>query len=326
MNSSAARETGDAETVVGRVCRVDSSGCEVALEDGARVFARVRGRVHRIGGRERSPLAAGDRVQLGRRDDGDVVEKVLPRRSRFSRESAIGGKPQILAANVDVVLALLPVADPPPNPRFADRVLVAAEDESVESVVILSKTDLAEKAVTEDLRSLYENAGFQVVATSVPDGVGLEEVADLLRGRTSVLVGTSGAGKTTLLGALLGPDAEPMRTGEVNPKTGKGRHTTTAASLLPFPGGGWVVDTPGVRTLAVRIMRPANLALLFGDLGRVGPCRFADCSHTVEPDCAVAAAAEDGRIDPRRFESYHHMVDTMKEDAERRGIPLQDGP
>ena len=136
-----------------------------------------------------------------------------------------------------------------------------------------------------------------------------------------MFVGPSGAGKSTLLRALLGPEAANIGSiaiGDVNAVTGKGRHTTVASRLIHFPGGGWVVDTPGVRALALPDLRPADLPLHFPDLAPFnGKCRFQDCTHRVEPGCAVTAAAERGEIDLRRLESYRAMLATMIEDAER---------
>jgi ribosome biogenesis GTPase len=303
------------------VRRVDAHAVEVAPDDGsAPVACRLRGRLHRFSHGERSPLAPGDRVEVEARADSEpVVVRVHPRRSRFARESATGGKAQVVAANVDLVVAILAAAEPPPSPRLSDRILTAAAAEGVAAAVVVTKADIAAPGVAEDLAALYRAARVPVVAVATPEGRGVEEVAELLRGRTSVLVGPSGAGKSTLLRALLGDVASSVRTGLVNARTGKGRHTTTAAALLPFPGGGWIVDTPGVRTLALPRMRPAELAGLFPDLRDHGACRFQDCTHRTEPACAVARAAEEGRADPRRLESYRAMLVTMLEDEARRG-------
>jgi len=189
----------------------------------------------------------------------------------------------------------------------------------VEGLVVVSKTDLAPAREVAALESIYARAGVAVVKVCAPRGEGLEALAARFRGRTSVLVGPSGAGKSTLLQALLGPGSPELATGRVNAKTGKGRHTTTAVRLLHFPGGGWVVDTPGVRTLAVPDLRPADLPMFFPDLAPfTGECRFQDCTHRVEPGCAAAAAAARGDIDPRRLDSYRAMLATMIEEAERR--------
>lgn len=302
------------------VRRVDARGCEaVPAEGGEPLFCRLRGRIHRFSGGERGPLAPGDRVAVARTVDGAVVERVLPRRSRFARESSSGGRPQVVAANVDVVAVLLPAAEPPPSTRLADRILVTASAEGVEGLLVLSKTDLAAPGVVEDLESLYAAAGVGVVRVCAPRGEGIDALMERLRGRTSVLVGPSGAGKSTLLNRILGPGGPGILTGLVNPKTGKGRHTTTASRLLPLPCGGWIVDTPGVRTLALPPMRAADLPLHFPDLAPFnGKCRFQDCTHRVEPGCAAAAAAARGEVDPRRMESYRAMMVTMLEAEERR--------
>jgi ribosome biogenesis GTPase len=301
------------------VRRIDAKGCEI-LRDGAPdpLFASVRGRIHRFSRTERTPLAPGDRVEATLTGEGAVILRVLPRRSRFSRESADGRRPQVVAANVDLVVALLPAAEPAPSPRLADRILVAASWQGVEGVVLVSKADLAPAETVRDLAALYADAGIRAVAVSAAEGRGVEEVAALLHGRTSVLVGPSGAGKSTLLRRLLGPEAADIRTGEVNAKTGKGRHTTTASRLLAFPGGGWVVDTPGVRTLSLSDMDPADVPLHFPDIARLGRCRFQDCSHRTEPGCAAAAAVEVRALDPRRLDSYRAIVAVLREDAARR--------
>jgi len=301
------------------VRRIDARGCEVVPESGGEpLFASVRGKVHRIGRGERSPLAPGDRVSVETADGGSSVLKVHPRKSRFSRESSDGRRPQVVAANVDLVLALLPAAEPAPSPRLVDRILVAASWQSVEAAVVVSKTDLAKEEVVRDMLALYANAGVRALAVSVPGEKGLAEVEAMLHGRTSVLVGPSGAGKSTLLRRLLGAAGAHIVTGDVNAKTGKGRHTTTASQLLPFPGGGWVVDTPGVRTLALTGMHPDDVGLHFPDIARCGKCRFPDCSHSVEPGCAIIAAVEAGTMDRRRHESYRAICAVLIEDEERK--------
>jgi ribosome biogenesis GTPase len=312
--------TGSTSKRSGVVRCVHAKTCEVVPEgESDSIVCSVRGRLHRIG-RERSPLAAGDRVAFVGDASGAVVESILPRVSRFSREPAHpGGRPQVLAANVDLVIALLSAANPAPVPRLADRVLAAAASEAVDSRVLISKVDLADPAVVEDLEALYRKAGVGVLRVASPSGEGLDEVRALMTGRTSVLAGPSGAGKTTLLRALLGASADHLRIGEVNARTGKGRHTTTSAVLLPFPGGGWVVDTPGVRTLALREMTAPDLGRLYSDIAREGDCRFLDCSHTVEPGCAAERAVREGRMDLRRLESFRALLATQREAEERRG-------
>jgi len=301
------------------VRRIDARGCEVVPEAGGEpLFASVRGKVHRIGRAERSPLAPGDRVSVETTGGGSSVLLVHPRKSRFSRESAEGRRPQVVAANVDLVLALLPAAEPDPSPRLVDRILVAASWQSVECAVVVSKIDLAPESVVRDMLALYADAGIRALTVSVPGEKGLDAVEAMLRGRTSVLVGPSGAGKSTLLRRLLGTVGADIVTGIVNAKTGKGRHTTTASQLLPFPGGGWVVDTPGVRTLALTGMHPDDVGLHFPDIARCGKCRFADCRHAVEPGCAILAAVEAGTMDRRRHESYRAICDVLVDDEKRK--------
>jgi ribosome biogenesis GTPase len=216
---------------------------------------------------------------------------------------------QPLAANVDQVVVVVATADPAPNPRLLDRLLVIAEANSLPPVVIVNKADL-DPAVVDRLARRYTPAGYQVLATSAKTGAGLPALRDLLRGRASVLTGPSGVGKSTLLNAL--QPGLNLRTGEISAHWGTGRHTTTAALLLPLAVTGYVVDTPGLREVGTWGIDPDRLAPCFPEFRRyLDQCRFDNCRHLAEPDCAVREAASRSEFDPDRLESYRRILDEV---------------
>jgi ribosome biogenesis GTPase len=302
----------------GRVVRHDARGCVVRVAGGEGaaedVWCSVRGRVHLLGadGTATTRLAVGDRVRLERGPRGQTaVAAVLPRTSVLSRPDPHHRRRQhLLAANVDRVVVVASAAEPPFAPGLVDRVLTAAEWCRIEAAVVLNKRDLVEREPPE--ASVYRALGYPVLAASARTGEGVDAVREALRGRTSVVAGHSGVGKTSLLNAV-----EPglgLRVGEVNPVTRRGTHTTTAATLWDLPGGGSVIDTPGIREFGLFNVPRRELTWLFRDLAKVAPsCRFKDCLHRGEPGCAVPAAVESGAVAPFRLDSYLRLLEEMGE-------------
>ncbi len=264
-------------------------------------------------------LAVGDRVRLleTSRDSGQIVE-ILPRRNRLARRSAVpmpGAHPfeQVIAANVDLVVPVFAAADPAPHWNLLDRYLVSAESLELPSLVCITKLDLAQAGDSgpdEELAASaeeYRRIGYQVLLTSARTGAGLDELSQALSGRISVLVGKSGVGKTTLLNAL--QPGLGLRVNEVNPVTGKGRHTTSSAEMFMLNSGGALVDTPGVREFGLWDVDQDDLALFFPEMRPyVGRCRFGlDCRHEDEPGCALRKAVMSGLVSPRRYQSFMRL-------------------
>ena len=264
-------------------------------------------------------LAIGDRVRIELRPDGSgVIEEISPRGNCLTRRSAVpmpiahGAHPyqQLIAANVDQVVAVFAAANPPPKWNMLDRYLVSAESLDIEGVVCITKLDLGMDEngrvndELEDAARLYRSIGYQVRFTSVENGMGIEDMRAALRGKISVLVGKSGVGKTTLLNAL--QPGLGLRVQQVNHVTGKGRHTTTAAEMFPLAFGGAIIDTPGVREFGLWDVESEDLAEYFPEMrSLIGHCRFGlDCLHDTEPGCAIRQAVANGRIHPRRYQSY----------------------
>ena len=287
------------------VLRVDRKRVVLELPDRRVVDATLRGSFHRGRGRQTSPVAVGDRVDVEETAAGDVA--ICGRRERASvllRPEVVGRwRNQVLVANADRAVLVFAHADPPPRSGLVDRLLVACHAGHVPPVLVFNKSDLPAAAETGGLIRLYEGLGYEVVRACAASGVGVERLTALLRGRCSVFAGPSGSGKSSLINACL-PGVE-LRTGEISRHTGKGRHTTTAAQLVRIPDDdGHVIDTPGIKEFGLVQIEPRELELNFPELPVPGRCRFLDCRHEREPGCAVRAAVAAGDVAASRYQSY----------------------
>jgi ribosome biogenesis GTPase len=245
-----------------------------------------------------------------------TIRHVLPRWSELNRRDPERPLDQTLACNIDLVMIVAP-ADRLSHARV-ERELAVAWDSGGRPIVVLTKVDLAAADVYAELDERL--VGVDVIASSVVTGVGVEEVLAVLRpDKTAVLLGPSGAGKSSLANALLGGDV--LATAEVRGADHRGRHTTTSRQLLAVPGGGVIIDTPGIRSLG--LASDGGLDAAFPEIEELATqCRFSDCRHDVEPNCAVLAAIEERRLDPARFTSYRKLQREM-EDLARRHDPLR---
>ena len=265
-------------------------------------------------------LAVGDVVLLERdaRDESWAITEILPRRSRLARRAPGGGwGERIVAANVDQVVIVFAAAKPDPHPRMLDRFLVIAEGNRIPARIVINKVDLVGEGAARDRFAAYERAGYPVHYTSTRGGegegggVGLQELRTALGGRVSVFTGPSGVGKSSLLNALF-PGAN-LRVGEISESVNKGRHTTVGALMLPLPDEehGYVVDTPGLREVGMWELPPEHLDDCFPEFRPfIGHCRFGDCTHVVEPDCAVREAVGKG-VSAERYESYVKLLQEL---------------
>lgn len=310
--SPAAERVAAPARLAGVILRARSGFYTVRTDDGRDVECRLRGRVKKD--RQATDLAViGDRVEVSLLPDGSgMIEEVEERRSRFSRrQPGPRGtwKEDMLVANVDQVLVVFACADPMPHLRMLDRFLVVAEHNEVRAIVVANKVDLVGIERARDVFGLYERIGYAVHYVSAREGIGIEQLADRLAGRTSVVAGPSGVGKSTLLNAV--QPGLRLATGEVSEALHKGRHTTTTAELHPIsaPGGGYVADTPGLREVGLWQIPDEELPWCFPEFVRhLGGCGFNDCSHLHEPRCAIRAAVDAGGIPPERYDSYRRLL------------------
>ncbi|WP_433386540.1 ribosome small subunit-dependent GTPase A [Micromonospora sp. KLBMP9576] len=306
----------------GRVARVDRGVCTVLCAHGP-VRATLGGAVLAAAARDLTHLpCAGDWVLLGTWPDRNVtVEAVLPRRTALVRRTA--GKDasgQVLAANLDAAAVVEPV-HPEPDVGRIERLLSLAYESGARPLVVLTKADLAADPAAV-ARQLAEVApGVPVLAVSAERGTGLDPLrAEVVPGRTLGLLGPSGAGKSSLVNALAGVALMPTQA--IRRVDGKGRHTTTWRALLPVPGGGAVLDTPGVRAVGL-LDGSAGLDRAFADIAELATgCRYADCGHDREPACAVRAALDDGELPARRWESWRKLQRELAFESRRREVRL----
>lgn len=275
----------------GRVVRQDRGLVTVAMADGSTQMP-----VRRTAGE----VTVGDWVAV---EPEPVVVAVLGRSSLLRRQAPDGSE-QLLAANVDVVTIVAGLDRPVKSGRL-QRAVTLAWDAGAVPLVVLTKTDIVDDPgpMLEELEA--DNPGVNALAVCAPRGVELARLLDHIGGRTSVLLGESGAGKSTLLNALLG--SEVAATGEVRGSDSRGRHTTTSRNLHLLPGGGAVIDTPGIRSVGLWADSDA-VAATFSDIEELGEgCRFSDCRHGPEPGCAVRGAVDEGTLAAERLASWEAM-------------------
>ncbi len=297
---------GSAELIPGRVGRVDKGLNTVLTTDGP-IRASWSGTVlTAVAADAQSTPCTGDWVALRRwPDDRTTLDAVAPRRTRIVRADVGGSsRGQVLASNVDVV-AVVAGLHPEPNLRRIERFLALAWDSGAQPAVILTKSDLVTDAVevAEDVAAAAP--GVEVLVCSAETGDGVDAVRALLAGhRTMAMLGVSGAGKSSLVNALAGVEVLAVRQIRAD---GKGRHTSVRRELVPLPGGGVVIDTPGLRGIGLQDAGD-GLAAVFADIeALVASCKFTDCRHLTEPDCAVRAALDDGTLPYRRYESWQKL-------------------
>ena len=291
------------------VVRATGSWYDV-LHDGETVRCRIRGRLRLKGVRSTNPVVVGDEVACEADEGGDyVIADILPRRNYvIRRASNLSKESHIIAANVDQALLMASLRSPETPTEFVDRFLVTCEAYKVPVTILLSKLDLQDAEAVAEFRAVYEGAGYRVLEVSVREGRGVEEVRELLAGRTTLVSGNSGVGKSTLIQAI-DPSLD-IRTGEISESHHKGRHTTTFSTMYPLAGGGAVIDTPGIKGFGLIDIDEAELWHYFPEMMRVAPaCRFYNCTHTHEPGCAVTEAVKACEIAWPRYESYLKIRD-----------------
>ncbi|MBL8889562.1 MAG: ribosome small subunit-dependent GTPase A [Planctomycetaceae bacterium] len=295
-------EVENGQCLPGQVLRVHGLNSIVRMADGRNLTCATRGLLKTIGTDLRHVVVAGDfvMVKITGPEQG-VIQRVEPRRGCISRTSR--NRQHLIAANIQQCLIVTSCAEPGIKPNLIDRFLVTAEKSGVKPLIVLNKIDLVDAAELQPTIGNFAQLGYPVLAISATNGWGIDLLRRCLQNRRTVVVGQSGVGKSSLLNAV-----EPglaLRVSEVSQENQKGRHTTTTAQLIPLLAGGYVLDTPGIRQFQMWDLVPAEASQWFREFRPwADRCRFPNCSHTHEQDCAVKSAVADGRISLRRYDSY----------------------
>ena len=280
--------------------------------------AVLRGRIRLKGSTATNPVAVGD-VVVYESDNGlptlenpAVIKSVQERRNYVIRKSAnLSRQAHIIAANIDQAFIVVTLDFPEVKLPFLDRILVTCEVYNVHPVIVLNKTDLFREAYSEQLEAfhrIYEGAGYRVMEVSALKGEGVDALRESCRDRISLFSGVSGVGKSSLIKAM-DPGLE-LKIGEISEAHLQGRHTTTFYEMYPLSSGGFIIDTPGIRGFGLVDIEPEEIALYFPEMLKASEgCRFAPCTHTHEPGCAVKAAVEEGTVSYERYSSYLGMLE-----------------
>ncbi len=307
----------------GRVIRADRGSLLVATSGGV-VRAKPSPRLLKSADGAWDLPTVGDWVALATSDELEVlpIEVVLERASAITRRDPGGSSDvQVLAANIDTVLVVHPIMEPP-NLRRIERELSAAWDSGAVPVVVLTKADLSVDSAAARVAVESVALGAGVLVTSAVSGDGIRQILEYISDhRTAVLVGPSGAGKSTLVNSLLGEQRQATR--EVRVSDGRGMHTTVTRELIQMPGGGVLIDTPGLRAFGLTGSEE-GIASVFAEIERSAQaCRFRDCTHRGEPGCAVRADLESGALSPERLASYHKLIGEAQAEAANKDAHLR---
>ncbi len=300
----------------GLVIKNTGSWYSVLTDDGQLIESKIKGNFRLKGIRSTNPVAVGDRVEIAPNAEGTAFITAIEDRKNYIIRKSINLSKQshILAANVDQAILVVTVVNPQTSTTFIDRFLASAEAYRVPVILVFNKTDLLDAEMQhyqKAMMNLYQTIGYQCLQVSAETGDGIDALRDFLGGKVTLLSGNSGVGKSTLINRLV-PGAS-QRTAEISDAHNTGQHTTTFSEMIPM-GGGWLIDTPGIKGFGTFDMEPEELTSYFKEIFRFSQdCRFSNCTHTHEPGCAVLKALEDHYIAESRYQSYLSMLEDKDE-------------
>ena len=301
----------------GTVIKSSGSIYGVRAMDGSLVDCRVKGNFRLKGIKSTNPVAVGDHVKFDVREDGTAyIVEILERRNYIVRKASnLSKQSHILAANLDLCFLIVTISHPATATTFIDRFLAAAEAYRVPVVLVFNKVDIydeAERAELEYLTALYKSIGYPCMHTSAIDGLGIDALKEMMRGKVSLLAGNSGVGKSSIVNAIA-PEVA-ARVGEISRTHDTGMHTTTYTEMFEFMPQSYIVDTPGVKGFGTYDMEVEEISHYFVEFFELSKdCRYGNCTHTHEPGCAVLEALESGRLAPSRYQSYLSMLEDKDE-------------
>ncbi len=296
---------------IGRVVRVDAKVCHVDV-GGERILAAPRGTLFEELHGFKNPIAVGDEVAISLEGDPPGIERVLPRRNYLGRvASSHDPREQVLVANVDQLFLIGSLENPGFSSNRTDRILGACLWHDIPVVLVLNKIDLSSEETRASIRGTYERVPVEVLETCAKDGRGIDRLRERMQARVSVFYGPSGAGKSTLLNRLQ-PGLD-LKEGKVSRFWKQGKHTTSYSALHSLEFGGWAIDTPGIRFFRLHGLDKAALRSMFPDFTPFArSCRYPDCTHDDEPECAVFEAVDRGDLASSRFASYIEMLEELE--------------
>lgn len=310
----------------GIVIRNTGSHYVVLPDDGSpEVNCKIKGNFRIKGIRTTNPVAVGDHVTVGppAHDGTAYITAIAPRRNYIIRRASnLSKESHIIAANIDRAMLVMTLAHPVTSLTFVDRFLATASAYDVPAILVINKTDLLvdeeDRELLEAVTYLYRSIGYEVAQVSARSGEGIDDLRELLADKITLLSGNSGVGKSTLINDLI-PGLD-LRTAEISAVHDTGMHTTTFSEMFMLPGGGAIIDTPGVRGFGTIDFDRYQVAHYFPELfAASSDCRFGNCTHTHEPGCAVLKAIEEGRIAQSRYSSYLSILEDSEEDKYRKG-------
>ena len=300
----------------GIVIKSTGSWYLVKRTNGEIIEARIRGKLRTKGLRTTNPVAVGDIVSLEKNEDNIVITEIGERRNYIIRKSTnLSKEAHIIASNVDQTLLIATINHPVTSAVFIDRILATTAAYNIPAILVFNKSDLYDNTDREkatELITIYSEIGYRCLQVSAVTGQNITELRELLKDKVTVLSGMSGVGKSTLINCI-----EPqlqLKTASISDSHDTGKHTTTFAEMFPLNEGGYIVDTPGVRSFGIIDMEKEEISHFFPEIFRVSEhCRFYNCTHIHEPGCAVIEAVQNGRISESRYWSYLSMMEESKE-------------
>lgn len=309
----------------GRVTINTGSTYIVEGDDGLTYNCKVKGNFRLKGIRTTNPVAVGDRVEIlppTSPNETAFITKIVQRRNYIIRRASnLSKESHIIAANLDCAALVVTLKHPETSLTFIDRFLATAEAYSVKTLIIINKVDLLDtdddRELLDAVTYLYRSIGYDVLHLSVRDGLGLDKLRDALKDKTTLLSGNSGVGKSTIINALV-PDAQ-VKTADISVSHDTGMHTTTFSRMYHLPGGGDIIDTPGIRGFGTIDFDRYEVAHFFPEIFEISHnCRFSNCTHTHEPGCAVREALENHLISQSRFNSYLSILEDVDPEKYRK--------
>lgn len=306
----------------GLVVRNTGSSYIVRTDQGDDVACRIKGNFRIKGIRTTNPVAVGDRVKIARSaDDADYIVEIEPRRNYIIRRASnLSKESHVLASNLDMAALVASLRDPMTPTTFIDRFLATAEAYNVEAILIINKADIwdaEDRELAEAVAALYRSIGYGVYIVSAETGEGIEALESALRDKVTLFAGNSGVGQSTLINRLV-PGAD-LKTGKISDIHHTGMHTTTFSEMVSLPGGGELIDVPGVRGFGTIDFEIEEVSHYFPEIFEVGhDCRYSNCKHMGEPGCAVVPAVEEHRIAQSRYASYLSIMEEIQDPTKYR--------